>query len=248
MIKQPRDTELRDEWKRIDRALIPEKLLGEMPQPECKGLTLLTDVMINATVCRLGPAQGQVTARYEDDIEFVLDVAETIELGLKNSIKPGRVPRQLVLWAQNTLTREKRYVCVVAKGIPVPSIDDCVSFVMWAETGFPNPPYTVVDGILYLRDPELYERKKRERSLAYQEQRRIEKEHRDLVIKQRLARCQAQQELELQRKRVRNLGWRELITEHESASPSDDDISTALYHLRISLLTLPAPGHPIGQH
>ena len=125
MIKQPRDTELRDEWKRIDRALIPEKLLGEMPQPECKGLTLLTDVMINATVCRLGPAQGQVTARYEDDIEFVLDVAEPIELGLKNSIKPGRVPRQLVLWAQNTLTSEKRYVCVVAKGITVPSIDDC---------------------------------------------------------------------------------------------------------------------------
>ena len=117
---------------------------------------------------------------------------------------------------------------------------------MWAETGFPNPPYTVVDGILYLRDPELYERKKRERSLAYQEQRRIEKEHRDLVIKQRLARCQAQQELELQRKRVRNLSWRELITEHESAGPPTDAISDALYHLRTTLLSMPAPGHTIG--
>ena len=241
-------SELKEDWKRVDRALIPEKLLGEMPQPECKGLTLLTDVMINATVCRLGPAQGQVTARYEDDIEFVLDVAETIELGLKNSIKPGRVPRQLVLWAQNTLTREKRYVCVVAKGIPVPSIDDCVSFVMWAETGFPNPPYTVVDGILYLRDPELYERKKRERSLAYQEQRRIEKEHRDLVISQRRARYQAEQDFELECQRIRNLGWRELIAEHESAGLPADAVSVALYVLRTTLLSMPAPGHPIGQH
>ncbi len=241
------ESELKEDWKRVDRALIPEKLLVEMPQPECKGLTLLTDVMINATVCRLGPAQGQVTARYADDIELVLDVAETIELGL-NGTRSRRAYRQLVLWAQNTLTREKRYVCVVAKGIPVPSIDDCVSFVMWAEAGFPNPPYTVVDGILYLRDPELYARKAGERSLAIHENMRIEKERRELVISQRRARCQAQQELELQRKRVRDLGWRELIAEHESVSPSDDDISTALYHLRISLLTLPVPGHPIGQH
>ena len=247
-MKQFSSKDLKDEWKRVDRALIPRDLLASMPQPECKGLILLTDVMINATVCRLGPAQGQMTARYADDIELVLDVAETIKLGMKTSIKPGRVPRQLVLWAQNTLTREKRYVCVVAKGIPVPSIDDCVSFVMWAETGFPNPPYTVVDGILYLRDPELYARKAGERSLAIHENMRIEKERRELVISQRRVRCQAQQELELQRKRVRDLGWRELIAEHESVSPSDDDISTALYHLRISLLTLPVPGHPIGQH
>ena len=230
-------SELKEDWMRVDRALIPEKLLGEMPQPECKGLTLLTDVMINATVCRLGPAQGQVTARYEDDIEFVLDVAETIELGLKNSIKPGRAPRQLVLWAQSTLTREKRYVCVVAKGIPVPSIDDCVSFVMWAETGFPNPPYTVVDGILYVRDPELYERKKRERSLALHENMRIEKERRDLVISQRRARCQAQQDLELECQRIRrNLGWRELMAEHGAAETPSDDIAAVAFALRQELL------------
>ena len=241
-------SELKEDWKRVDQALIPGDLLASMPQPECKGLTLLTDVMINATVCRLGPAQGQVTARYEDDIELVLDVAETIELGMKTSIKPGRAPRQLVLWAQSTLTGGKRDVCVVAKGMSVPAIDDCVSFVLWAEAGFIDPPYTVRDGILYVRDPELYERKQSEQRLVRQEEMRIEKERRNLVIEQRLARCQAQQELELQRKRVRNLGWRELMAEHESAGPPEDDVSTALYHLRISLLTLPAPGHPIGQH
>ena len=51
------ESDLKEDWKRVDRALIPEKLLGEMPQPECKGLTLLTDVIINATVCHLGPAK-----------------------------------------------------------------------------------------------------------------------------------------------------------------------------------------------
>ena len=36
---------LKDEWKRIDQALIPADLLISMPQPECKGLTLLTDAV-----------------------------------------------------------------------------------------------------------------------------------------------------------------------------------------------------------
>jgi hypothetical protein len=229
-------SELKAEWKRVDRALIPEKLLGEMPQPECNGLTFLTDVMINATVCRLGPDQGQVTARYADDIELVLDVAETIELGLKNSIKSGRAPRQLVLSAQSTLTREKMDVCVVAKGMSVPAIDDCVAFVMWAEAGFIDPPFTVVDGILYVRDPELYERKKREGRLARQEQRRIEKERSDLEICQRRARYQAQQDLELEHQRIRNLGWRELMTEHETAKNPSNEIEAAAFASRQELL------------
>ena len=71
--------DLKADWKRIDQALIPVDLLCSMPQPECKGLTLLTDVMINATVCKLGPRVGQITAPYSEGIEIVLDVAETIE-------------------------------------------------------------------------------------------------------------------------------------------------------------------------
>jgi len=257
MIKQPRDTELRDEWKRIDQALIPGDLLASMPQPECKGLTLLTDVMINATVCRLGPAQGQVTARYEDDIEFVLDVAETIRRrfwprGANHAYPYTTVPpeRHLCVWARSAETGGRKDLCIVGNGHGFPAVDDCVSFVLWAESGFQRGglPGAVHGAIQYVRDPELYERKQSEERLARQEEMRIEKERRDLVIEQRLARCQAQQELELQRKRVRNLGWRELMAEHESASLQEDDISSALYHLRISLLTLPAPGHPIGQH
>jgi len=128
-------------------------------------------------------------------------------------------------------------------------VDDCLSFVLWAESGFQRGELPGVRGaIQYVRDPELFEREQSELRLACQVKMRIENLRRNLVIEQRLARCQAQQELELQRKRVRNLGWRELMAEHESTSPPEDDISSALYHLRVSLLTLPAPGHPIGQH
>ena len=248
-------SKLKEDWMRVDRALIPEKLLGEMPQPECKGLTLLTDVMINATVCRLGPAQGQVTARYEDDIEFVLDVAETIRRrlspgGIGYAYPGGRRGNHLCVWVRSAETGGRQDLCIVGNGHGFPAVDDCVSFVLWAESGFQRGglPGAVHGAIQYVRDPELYERKQSEERLARQVKMQIEKLRRDLVIEQRLARCQAQQELELQRKRVRNLGWRELMAEHESASPPEDDISTALYHLRISLLTLPAPGHPIGQH
>ena len=251
-------SKLKEDWKRVDRALIPGDLLASMPQPECKGLTLLTDVMINATVCRLGPAQGQVTARYEDDIEIVLDVAETIRRRCRlipggfiaNPYTPPPSPeRHLCVWVRSAETGGREDVCIVGNGHGFPAVDDCLSFVLWAESGFQREGLPGVRGaIQYVRDPELFEREQSERRLACQVKMRIENLRRNLVIEQRLARCQAQQELELQRKRVRNLGWRELMAEHESTSPPEDDISSALYHLRVSLLTLPAPGHPIGQH
>ena len=242
-------SELKEDWMRVDRALIPEKLLGEMPQPECKGLTLLTDVMINATVCRLGPAQGQVTARYEDDIEIVLDVAETIRRRLcPRWITSAPSERHLCVWMRSAETGGRQDVCIVANGHGFPAVDDCISFVLWAETGFIGPlSYMVENRCRYLRDPELYERKQSEERLARQEEMRIEKERRDLVITQRRARCQAEQDLELECQRIRNLGWRELMAEHESADPSDNNISGALYHLRTTLLSMPAHGHTIGQ-
>ena len=251
---------LKDEWKRIDQALIPPDLFVSMPQPECKGLTLLTDVMINATVCKLGPRVGLITAPYSDDIEIVLDVAETIERRLpapwngfwNNGWDMNRGlegDRHLETWVRNSKTGAITKVCIAATGEGyVPAIDDCVSFVLWAEAGFPYPPHTLDDMILYVRDPELYERVKVERRLAREEEQRAELLRKDLAREKNLANSKALLELELEYRRIRKLGWHELIAEHESADPPTDAISSALYHLRESLLTLPAPGHPIGQH
>ena len=258
MKTQPKDTELRDEWKRIDRALIPAGLLCSMPQPECKGLTMLTDVMINATVCKLGPRVGQITAPYSDDIEIVLDVAETIERRMPDSMERwngfwydgqrydrGLVDdRHLETWVRNSKTGANTKVCIAATGESVPAIDDCISFVLWAEAGFPYPPPTLDDRISFVRDPEHYETEKTKRRLAREEAQRAELLRKDLVRGKQLAHHKALLELELECRRIRNLGWHELIAEHESAGQPTDAISSALYDLRISLLSMPAPGHP----
>ena len=244
---------LKDEWKRIDRALIPPELLYSMPQPECKGLTLLTDVMINATVCKLGPCIGQITAPYSDDIEIVLDVAGTIErrmLGRRRSFPNGDEQRMrdrhLETWVRNSKTGVTANVCITAKGIFVPAIDDCVAFVLWAEAGFPYPPYTLDDKILYVRDPESYERNKAIQREEYERKKRIKNLRRELRLEESLVRSKAMLDLHLERQRIFNLGWRELIAEHESTGPTADAIAASLYHLRRRLLSQPAPGHTIG--
>ena len=239
------ESELKEDWKRVDRALIPEKLLGEMPQPECKALTFLTDVMINATVCKLGPGVGRITVPYSEDIEIVLDVAETIE----HRMRRPEFGRHLETSVRSLETGAHIEVCIVATGFQdAPAIDDCVSFVLWAETGFFEPPSTLDNRILYVRDPELYERQQAARKAKHEIEQRIKELHRELAREESLARSEALSNIMLERERLRNLSWRELIAEHEFACPPTDDISSALYHLRVSLLTLPAPGHPIGQH
>jgi hypothetical protein len=249
------ESDLKEDWKRVDRALIPEPLLGEMPQPECTGLTMLTDVMINATVCKLGPRIGQITAQYCHDIEIVLDVAKTIERRIQSQgrwrlgqpiVGEQRIDRHLAVWVQCSDTGVKDKVCIVSTGGVVPAIDDCVSFILWAETGFLNPPFKLQldDKILYVRDPDLYERNRAEAREVRKRERRIRLLSQELRIEKGLARSKALLKLELERQRVRNLGWHELIAEHESAGQPTDAVSRTLYDLRISLLSMPAPGHP----
>jgi len=232
--------DLKADWKRIDRALIPPDLLVSMPQPECKGLTMLTDVMVNATVCKPGPCIGQITAPYSDDIEIVLDVAGTIERRMSER------DRHLETWVRNSKTGVTANVCITAKGIFVPAIDDCVAFVLWAEAGFPYPPYTLDDKILYVRDPEFYERNRAIQREEHERKERIKNLRRELRLEESLVRSKAMSDLHLERQRIFNLGWRELIAEHESTGPTADAIAASLYHLRRRLLSQPAPGNTIG--
>lgn len=244
--------DLKADWKRIDHALIPHDLLVSMPQPECKGLTMLTDVMINATVCKLGPCIGQITAPYSDDIEIVLDVAGTIERRMPRrqwmimSDDQRMRDRHLETRVRNSKTGVTAKVCIVAMGISVPAIDDCVAFVLWAEAGFPYPPYTLDDKILYVRDPEFYERNQAIQREEHLWRERNKNLRRELRLEESLASSKAMLDIHLERQRIHKLGWHELIREHESTGPPADAVSVALYDLRIHLLSLPAPGHTIG--
>ena len=242
------ESDLKEDWKRVDRALIPEPLLGEMPQPECTGLTMLTDVMINATVCKLGPRIGQITAQYCHDIEIVLDVAKTIERRIQSQgrwrlgqpiVGEQRIDRHLAVWVQCSDTGVKDKVCIVSTGGVVPAIDDCVSFVLWAETGFLNPSFKLQldDKILYVRDPALYERNRAEAREVQERERRIRLLSQELQIEKGLARSKALLKLELERQRIRrNLGWRELMAEHGAAETPSDDIAAVAFALRQELL------------
>ena len=234
MKTQPKDTELRDEWKRVDRALIPGGLLASMPQPECKGLTMLTDVIINATVCKLGPRVGQITAPYSDDIEIVLDVAETIEHRMRRG--GGGRSRHLETSVRSLETGAHIEVCIVATGGVVPAIDDCVSFVLWAETGFFEPPSTLDDRILYVRDPELYEHKAKIEREARKRERRIKELRRELAREESLARSEFLSNIMLERERVRNLSWSELMAEHEAAGAPSGPVEEAAHDLRARFL------------
>ena len=238
------ESDLKEDWKRVDRALIPEKLLGELPLREGMGLTLLTDVMINATVCKLGPRVGQITAPYSEDIEIILDVAKTIERRLSSGWRPGQpidgerrgLDRHLATSVQCSNTGAKTEVCIVAKGQVVPAIDDCVSFVLWAETGFFHPPSTLDDRILYVRDPELYERQQAAREAKREIDQRIKELRRELAREERLAGSKALLNIMLERERLRNLSWRELMAEHGAAETPSDDIAAATFALRQELL------------
>ena len=238
MKTQPKDTERRDEWKRVDRALIPGNLLASMPQPECKALTFLTDVMINATVCKLGPGVGRITAPYSENIEIVLDVAGTIESRMESASKSsGRIDRHLATWVRSLETGAQTNVCIVATGHQhVPAIDDCVSFVLWAETGFFEPPSTLDDRILYVRDPELYEHKAKIEREARKRERRIKELRRVLAREESLARSEALSNIMLERERVRNLSWSELMAEHEAVGTPSGPVEEAAHDLRARLL------------
>ena len=235
--------ELKAEWMRIDRALIPNNLLGSMPQPECKGLTLLTDVMINATVCKLGPRIGQITAAYSKDIKLTLDVAGTIMTRLEQ-LRKRDLHLSLVIRSSETHTEST--VCIVDES-NLPGIDACVSFVLWAEAGFPDPPLQLIDRIEYVRDPVLYEENLKARQEARERVLRIRNMERQLANEKLAERLKVEETYQLERRRLQELGWRALISEHESTVPDSSTNSGRLYHLREHLLSPPAPGEKIGQ-
>jgi len=230
--------EMKAEWMRIDRALIPNNLLGSMPQPECKGLTLLTDVMINATVCKLGPKIGQITAPYSKDIKLTLDVASTI---MKRLTHLGDRDLHLSLVIRSSETHTESTVCIVDES-NLPGIDACVSFVLWAEAGFPDPPLQLIDRIEYVRDPVHYEEKMKARQEARERVLRIRNLERQLANEKLAERLKVEETYQLERRRLQELGWRALISEHESTVPDGSTNAGRLYHLREYLLSPPAPG------
>ena len=233
--RQVKDSELKKEWKRIDEALISPELLADLPQPECTALTLLVDAMINSTVCDLGPKQGQITAKVDDEIYITLDVEQTV----RNRISKHECPNGglqdgegnyadtvMDIWVFK-LTHNRDYdrfpdgfkfpACVHGPKASIPALDDCASFVYWAEAGFPNPPATISDAILHSRDPAAWQKAVDMRARTRREGLRLARMRQELYHAERLERQRKEKEAEAERHRVMSLGWRGLIDEHQEA-------------------------------
>jgi hypothetical protein len=231
--RQVKDSELRKEWKWIDEALIPPELLADMPQPECKALTLLVDAMINSTVCDVGPGRGQITAKVDDDIYITLDVEQTVRNRISKQ-DPKTVARlrdwetyphtAMEIWVFKLIHNRdygrfpdgfKFPACVHGPKASIPALDDCASFVYWAEAGFPNPPSTILDAVLHARDPAAWQKAVDMRVRNHREARRLERMRQELLHAERLERQRKEKEAEAERHRVMSLGWRGLIGEHQ---------------------------------
>jgi len=231
--RQVKDSELRKEWKRIDEALISPELLREMPQPECTALTLLVDAMINSTVCDLGPGHGQITAKVDDEIYIIIDVEQTVrnrisKLNTGEDVLPRRnrygtalyrdaISHQTTMnvWVIKPEDGFKLPTCVHGPKASIPALDDCASFVYWAEAGFPNPPATISDAILHARDPAAWQKAVDMRARNHRETRQIERMRQELLHAESLERQRKEKEAEAERHRVMSLGWRGLIDEHQ---------------------------------
>jgi hypothetical protein len=232
--QQVKDSDLKKEWKRIDEALISPELLHEMPQPECTALTLLVDAMINSTVCELGPGQGQITAKVGDGIYILLDVEETVRNRIEEVYPPTPFRAEIhdgtVVQARNypphgaetvmdicIINREngcKFDACVHGPKASIPALDDCASFVYWAEAGFPNPPTTISDAVSHALDPRGWEAMESIRARNLREARHLESMRRDLAIEEMRATQRIEEDAEIERQRIMSLGWRGLIDEH----------------------------------
>jgi len=242
--RQVKDSELKKEWKRIDEALISPELLADLPQPECTALTLLVDAMINSTVCDLGPGRGQITAKVDDEIHIMLDVEQTVRNRISKLVQPhydegARAVRRgpyggrdrgpgdttvMEIWVFKLDDLDPRIrfpddykfpACVHGPKASIPALDDCASFVYWAEAGFPNPPSTISDAILHARDPAAWQKALDMRVRNHREGRRLERMRQELLHAERLERQRKEKEAEAERHRVMSLGWRGLIGEHQ---------------------------------
>ena len=230
--RQVKDSELKKEWKRIDEALISPELLADLPQPECTALTLLVDAMINSTVCDVGPGRGQITAKVDDEIYITLDVEQTVRNRISKHECPNGGLRDwephphtaMDIWVFK-LAHNRDYdrfpdgfkfpACVHGPKASIPALDDCASFVYWAEAGFPNPPATISDAILHARDPAAWQKAVDMRARNHRETRQLERMRQELLHAERLERQRKEKEAEAERHRVMSLGWRGLIDEHQ---------------------------------
>jgi len=208
------------------RMALEDMLLGErrfhVSDEEWRGLSLLVKTLEESSRCRV-TKRGSIIANFDDEVEVGLDVRKTIARKEAFSKLFDRAPTEsdhLAVYARSLDSGISQRVCIASSDKypeETPATDKCVAFVLWANTGFRDPPDTLRDAVEFCKDPEgfreleeSYERRKQQARL-----RRHEED--DAIRRERRLKSTR----ELQEWRLGQLGWREIMQEHEADSGED---------------------------
>ena len=141
----------------------------------------------------------------------------------------------LVVYARSVDSGISKKVCITSSDTyqeETPATDKCVAFVLWANDGFRDPPLTLIDAVEYCKDPEglreleeSYEDRRRQRILEMYERDEAISRERDLKSTR-----------ELQEWRLEQLGWRDIMQEHEEDTAEDTLESVIARGIRTSIL------------
>ena len=142
----------------LTETLVPLDLLIRMPHAELRALELLLDVLTSSRSCRVSSENGgRILCRINPfaDVEILVEYMVRVRLGIPwDNDYESRDWNQrddphlycYMLGLEGTLDGEFIEVCMVNDytGRRYPVIDSIVSWVLWANCGFPNPPRSFV--------------------------------------------------------------------------------------------------------
>lgn len=124
-------------WGRIEEQLLTEDLLPLLSDEEIRASVLLIDALVNSNACKL--ANGKIIAKIDDELEFAVDLRKTFLLRKRNYSR--RIISSTIRPINQYFREYERLVCMSGGGrASIPVLDDLVSFVYLADSGFDSLP------------------------------------------------------------------------------------------------------------
>ena len=220
------------QWMAIERNLAPDDLRMKMPKEEWRGLTLLVENLENSEKCEA--ADGRIVVAACPEVEVVLLFQDMLRrrigfltkhgLDSPDPNSPYRPDCHLDVWIRrgsgnNQGDQWSSQVCIAAtKASALPITDLAVSFVLWAEAGFPNPPQRMAESVEIMRiseDIKDFESRVEENDRHHEELHLLAVERARMERKRAREQAQIQEirkrELEVAHREVRGMSWRGLI-------------------------------------
>jgi hypothetical protein len=144
----------------LTETLVPLDLLIQMPPAELRALELLLDVLTSSRTCRVTSEKGgRILCRINPfaDVELLVEYMIRVRLGIPwnddyetRRFWPSRYDRHLRIYmirCGGMFDGESIEVCMVNMTLHLgfPVTDAIVSWALWANCGFPNPPRSFVE-------------------------------------------------------------------------------------------------------